>query len=267
MSEERGARASEEEVFGPTYTDAYDLIYGDKDYEGECDAVERLFRAYADGPVRDLLDFGCGTGNHALPLGARGYTVVGVDRSSNMLAQAETKLGAHAGAGRVEFFQGDVRDVDLGRQFDACLMMFAVLGYQTENEDVLAALKTARRHLRPGGLFVFDVWYGPAVLGERPSERVRVIETPAGQVLRVASGEMDTRRHLCTVRYQLWRLDGGGPVEHTSEAHRMRYFFPLELEHLLSCSGFETLRLGAFPEFEREPDERTWNVMCAARAV
>jgi hypothetical protein len=51
-------------------------------------------------------------------------------------------------------------------------MMFAVLGYQGENDDVLAALKTAHRHARPGGLFLFDVWYGPAVLHERPSQRV-----------------------------------------------------------------------------------------------
>ena len=53
-------------------------------------------------------------------------------------------------------------------------MMFAVLGYQHTNADVLDALATARAHLDVGGLFAFDVWYGPAVLSERPSERVKV---------------------------------------------------------------------------------------------
>ena len=252
------------ENFGRTYAGLYDLLYAEKDYEGECDAVERIFHAHG-GRVREVLDLGCGTGGHVLPLARRGYAVVGLDRSEQMRARALEKL-KDSGV-RAEFVLGDVRGADLGRQFDACLMMFAVLGYQTKNEDVLAALRTARRHLRAGGLFVFDVWYGPAVLAVRPSERVKVSETERGQVLRVASGELDVRRHVCTVRYQVWRIEEGGPVEHAAEEHVMRFFFPLELELMLSCAGFELLRLGSFPDLERDPDEQTWNVMCAARAV
>ncbi|HEV2764973.1 MAG TPA: class I SAM-dependent methyltransferase [Pyrinomonadaceae bacterium] len=257
------------ENFGRTYAGVYDLLYAEKDYEGECDAVERLFRTHADGRVREVLDLGCGTGGHALPLARRGYSVVGLDRSEEMRARAEEKLKTSdiTGGGHAEFMLGDVRGADLGRRFDACLMMFAVLGYQTGNEDVLAALKAARRHLREGGLFVFDVWYGPAVLAERPSERVKILETERGHVIRVAAGELDARRHACTVRYQVWRVEEGRPIEHTAEEHSVRFFFPLELEHLLSCAGFEMLRLGSFPDFERDPGEQTWNVMCAARAV
>ena len=256
------------ELFGRAYTGAYDLLYRDKDYEGECDLIGRLFETYSEAPVRDVLDLGCGTGNHVFPLTRRGYKVVGVDRSEAMLARAREKLKTDRGEeARAEFFRADVRSANLGRKFDACLMMFAVLGYQTETADVLAALGTARRHLRAGGLFLFDAWYGPAVLTERPSERVKVIPTERGQVLRAAEGELNTRLHVCMVRYKVWRLEEGVPVECAEETHRVRYFFPLELEHLLACTGFELLRLGAFPEFERDPAETTWNVMCAARAT
>jgi hypothetical protein len=53
----------------------------------------------------------------------------------------------------------------------------------------------------------------------------------------------------------------------TEESHRMRYFFPLELNLFLECSGFAPIRLGAFPEFDRDPDEQSWNVLGIARAV
>ncbi|HEY6189400.1 MAG TPA: class I SAM-dependent methyltransferase [Pyrinomonadaceae bacterium] len=254
------------EVFRHNYSDAYDLIYGEKDYEGECRLAERLFKRYGEHSIHNILDLGCGTGGHAHLLGQRGYRVVGVDRSEAMLAHAEKKACA-LGDARVQFRRGDVRSLDLEERFDAVLMMFAVLGYQAGNEDVLAALNTARRHLSIGGLLLFDVWYGPTVLQERPGERVKVIETQTGQILRAAHGELDTRLHLCHVRYQVWRLEEGISIERTEELHTMRYFFPLELELFLRCAGFTMLRLGAFPEFDRDPDETTWNVMCVARAI
>jgi SAM-dependent methyltransferase len=248
-------------VFSGDYAAVYDAVYQDKDYATECDLLERVFRTYGSGPVRRILDLGCGTGNHAVPLAERGYEVVGVDRSPDMLARARAR-GSSA-----RFELGDLRDVDLGEQFDAVVMMFAVLGYQLTNADVLAALGAARRHLHPGGLFFADAWYGPAVLRERPSDRVKVLDTPAGQVIRVASGELDVRHQLCSVRYHVWRIEDGRVAGETTERHRVRYFFPLELELFVAESGLDLQRLGGFPEIERDPDESTWSLSVVARAV
>jgi SAM-dependent methyltransferase len=254
------------EVFGSTYADAYDLLYGEKDYSSECRLIIKLLKRYGDR-VSSILDLGCGTGNHVFPLLRDGYEVAGVDRSLEMLAHAQKKLVASQSDGRVTFKQGDVRSVDLQRRFDAAIMMFAVLGYQLENIDVLSSLKTARRHLHPGSVFIFDVWYGPAVLHQRPSERVKIIPTANGKILRMTSGDLDVSKHLCSVNYHLWRLEAGQMVGETQEIHSMRYFFPLELNLFLESAGFSPLRLGAFPEFDRDPDDTTWNVLCIARAV
>ncbi len=253
-------------IFGSTYTGIYDYLYQDKDYAAECDLIETLLSVYGSRPTHSLLDLGCGTGNHALPLAERGYRVVGVDRSEGMLSQARAKVATTAAKERVEFYPGDVRTVDLQQMFDAALMMFAVLGYQLENADVLAALRTVRRHLQPGGLFIFDVWYGPAVLTIRPSERLKVIPTSTGRVLRVASSSLDTRHHTCDVRYHVWRLDSERLTGEVEEVHTMRFFFPRELEFFLECAGLALLRLGTFMDFERDPDETTWNVIGVARA-
>ena len=249
-------------TFSGGYATSYDLLYGEKDYAGECDLIERIISEYGLKPTGSLLDLGCGTGNHALPLASRGYGVAGVDRSEEMLAQVRAKAQTNAA-----FHAGDIRSIELGKTFDAALMMFAVLGYQLANEDVIQALGNARRHLNAGGLLIFDVWYGPAVLHLRPSERAKVVPTPEGQIVRFAGGSLDISRQICTVNYQVWQIQEDRVVSRVEESHRMRYFFPLEIELLLNSARFTRLRTGAFPEFAREPDEDTWNVLVVAKAV
>ena len=251
------------DLFGANYAAAYDQLYGDKDYTAEVDLLEHVFRCYSPLAVKRVLDLGCGTGNHAVPLAQRGYAVVGVDRSAEMLRQA----GERASAAR--FVLGDITSTQLDGAFDAVLMMFAVLGYQTRNCEAQAALSTARRHLATGGLLFADVWYGPAVLAQRPSDRVKVIDAfDGGQLIRVASSALDTHGDVCTVRYHLWRIVGGRVQAEVREEHPMRYFFEPELELLLSHVGFKLERVGAFPRFfEEEPSEETWNVAFAARAI
>jgi SAM-dependent methyltransferase len=252
------------ESFGSLYADCYDAIYREKDYEAECDLIERLFKTYGDGQIKTVLDLGCGTGNHALPLSLRGFEVIGVDRSESMLAQARKKAGP---AERDAFYQADIQSLNLGRRFDAALLMFAVLGYQSDNADVTAALRTARHHLRPGGLLLFDVWYGPAVLFQRPSEREKIIPTSTGKIQRVSSSKLDTSRHTCTVGYHVRKFAADQLLSESTEAHTVRYFFSAEVSLFLQSTAFTLIRLGAFPEFDCEPDETTWNVLAVARAL
>lgn len=256
-------------VFGRGYADQYDVLYGDKDYEAECDCLEEVFHRYGDDDVEAILDLGCGTGSHAIPLARRGYHVTGVDLSPEMLAQAQRKAQASlqlATCTRPTFLPGDVRSLDLDQAFDAVLMMFAVLGYQLTNDDVGAALQVVQQHLRPGGLFVFDVWYGPAVLAIRPSDRVKVVPTDDGELIRAASGKLDVRHHLCEVDYRLWRLSGDHLVGTGRECHPMRYFFPMELEHWLDGVGITLRALRAFPSLEEPASEQSWNVLGIAQA-
>jgi len=83
-------------VFRKEYADSYDLLYTDKDYKDECDMIEEVFTKYADGPIKSILDLGCGTGNHSIPLAQRGYEVTGVDISSDMLRIRDRRKTYHA---------------------------------------------------------------------------------------------------------------------------------------------------------------------------
>lgn len=251
-------------MFKQGYADQYDLFYGDKDYESECDLLEQALKRHGKEPVQTILDLGCGTGNHSIPLARRGYKVHGVDISENMLAHAVEKAQKETIKYPPVFSQGDVRSVDLGKQFDVVLMMFAVLGYQLTNEDVLAALRTVRKNLKPGGLFIFDVWYGPAVLAIRPSDRVKVIPTQDGKLIRIASGTLDINSQIAEVNYHVLKISGDKLVNETEETHKMRYFFSQELEMALNQTGLSLRTLTAFPNLTKPADETTWNTLIIA---
>jgi SAM-dependent methyltransferase len=253
------------QIFGQIYAPAYDVLYRDKDYDGEIELLRRVFLRYATQPVRKVLDLGCGTGSHAIRLAASGYQIVGVDRSSDMLAVADHK--SHEQAVSLRFHQADIRDVDLGDTFDAVIMMFAVLSYQQEDAHVRSVLRIARHHLRPNGLLLFDVWYGPAVAAQGPQQRVRTIEQDGNTWVRTSSGRLDNQLNLCHVDFYLRRMSGDRILDEVKETHTVRYFFPDEIEQFLNDSGFRLLRLGAFPAFDREPDHTTWNVMAVAVAA
>jgi SAM-dependent methyltransferase len=256
------------DAFAADYVAVYDALYEAKDYAGECEIVERAFRAYGDGPINDVLDLGCGTGGHAVPLARRGYIVHGIDLSAPMIAAAEArKARASDVADRLSFARGDARTVDAGRTFDAVIMMFAVLGYQTANEDVVATLANVRRHLEPGGLFVFDAWYGPAVLTAAPAVREITVPCDGGRVVRTGVGALDPRHHLSTVTFRVRRLAGEREVAAFDGTHRVRYFFPLEIEYFLAQAGLRLCHLSAFPTWDGALTNDTWNFFAVAQAT
>lgn len=253
-------------VFNSVYAEQYDHFYAEKNYGAECDLIEAALKKYATTAVKSLLDVGCGTGGHAIMLGQRGYAATGVDLSPHMLEHARAKADGLQFADKPQWLCGDARDFSAGKTFDAAIMMFAVIGYLTDNADVLAGLRNIRRHLPAGALFLCDFWYGPSVLAVRPSDRVRVLDLQGGEVIRVTTTQLNPVQHTADVNFRLWTMRGDQVVGRSSEMHRLRYFFPQEFALLLSQAGFAMQSISAFPSLDAPLNEQTWNAFVVARA-
>jgi SAM-dependent methyltransferase len=214
-----------------------------------------------------VLDVGCGTGEHALELARRGFRLAGVDLSHDMLRLARAKGAALPIEERPNWLHGDARTFEAGGPFDAAIMMFAVIGYLIRNDDVLQSLRNIRRHISTGALFICDFWYGPSVLTDRPTDRVKVLPTPAGKLIRTTQTKLDIAMHTADVTFMLWSIEGDRIASETTETHAMRYFFPQEFALLLSQSGFSMLSISAFPSIDAPLTDATWNAFVVARAV
>ena len=240
----------------------YDLLYSNKDYLTEAEFVSGLIRRHQPA-AKTILELGCGTGAHAQHLAEMGFIVEGVDLSPAMLQRAEARRSALPAnvSDRLSFRRGDLRSFRADREYDAVVSLFNVMSYLTLNEDLEAAFETAASHLRPGGIFLFDFWHGPAVLTQQPEVRVKSFEDDEIKLTRTAEPEL----HLCENKVRLtYTLDvkskAGADLESKSEAHDIRYLFAPEIEYL-SKSFFKMLEIRGFMK-DQPPGVEDWSAIC-----
>lgn len=246
------------------YSEYYDLLYQDKDYNSECDFVEAAFHRYADRKIRTVLDAGCGSGGHALSFNRRGYSIVGIDKSETMIQRARQR--ANDNQQKIDFSVADITTLDLGMKFDACVSMFSVIGYITKNKDVTNAFTNIRKHLNKGSLFIFDCWNGLAVMRTLPTTRLKTVASGDVRVLRFAEPVLDAANHLCRINYRLFITKGNKIESEIIEEHEVRFFFPQEIAYYLEDTGFQVLKICPFPKIEGKVDENEWNLAVIARA-
>lgn len=235
----------------------YDLLYRDKDYIAEVDYIISLLTRYGcTGP--NLLEFGSGTGRHGRLLAEQGYRVTGIERSPEMVAQAGSAPGFSCQV-------GDICTINLGQSFDAVLSLFHVMSYQTRNHEVQAVFSRAKEHLQPGGLFIFDIWYSPAVYTQSPSVRVKRMSAEDIEVTRLAEPYQYPNENRVDVNYTIFVHEtGGGNFSILSETHSMRHFSLPELDLIASSTGFERICAEEFLS-RAPPSEKSWGLCLVLR--
>lgn len=245
------------------YAAYYDLLYKDKDYHKEVSYINQLITKYSPKNVQNILDLGCGTGRHDFILTSHGYKVLGVDISKAMIDNANESN--HDKNTSIEFKVGDARTFRADSKFDAVISLFHVASYQTTNNDLQNYFKTAREHLEVGGIFIFDCWYGPGVLTDKPTTRVRKISNENFKLIRIAESDLDVTLNKVDVNYTIQMHSLDGKVNEFYEKHPMRYLFNQEIEQF-NEGQFEVLHSEEFLSGQKL-SPNSWNATFVLKAI
>jgi SAM-dependent methyltransferase len=244
--------------FGDLYSQYYDLLYSDKNYNSEVEYIDKLINENIN-TAKTILDKGCGTGKHAELLCDKGYKVHGIDLSEDMLKIAEIRRKDKEN--KLSFSYSNIQSLNLNKEFDAVVSLFHVMSYQNSNEELLNSFKVAKKHLNNDGIFIFDFWYGPAVLTDLPMTRVKRLENDNIKVTRIAEPVLHTQENIVDVNYDVFIEDKNTKeIVEKKELHKMRYFFDTELELICEQVGFKIEKRYEWMS-DKNPDFNSWNIV------
>lgn len=224
----------------------YDTFYRQRDVEGEVAfASEQLGLTNGRGGDARLLDFGCGTGSHALAFGRRGIAATGFDISDAMIAQATAKADAQPNTlAPVDFAAGELRAFcrALGdERFDGAVSFFNVLNCIPTPSAMVRDLSLIRDRLAPQARFLIDVWNGAAVFADEPRPDVHHYadeHDPDVEMIRITLPQTDRVEQCCTLRYRVLTLNRrNGRFSEFESIHSLHFLTPAQYRHLFELSG------------------------------
>lgn len=208
----------------------YDLIYGQlKDYKTEVQEIHQLIAEYAPNAV-DILDIGCGTGEHAFLLAQQyHYQADGIDIEPAFVDLAKQK---HPGG---EFTVGDMKDFLLRKEYDVILCLFSSIGYLDSEKSLQKALSCFRSHLRPDGLLIVEPWLEPGTM-TGGKVYLHTAETQDTKVCRMSFTELVENKSILHFEYLVGNEAG---ISSFNERHEMTLFTREQLTNSFRAAGFE----------------------------
>jgi SAM-dependent methyltransferase len=220
--------------FTNLYSQYYNLLYKDKDYSNEFQYVLSIINSLPPPPHgNSLLDIGCGTGKHLKFFQDSGYAVAGVDSSFEMLNEARQYLGPDA-----DLLCAKASEFKINKRFNIITSLFHVMSYQTETSEFEKVLINVSSHLVSGGLFLFDFWYGPAVLSDPPVIRIKRLEDTKIKITRLAEPVMHYNENVVDINFELFiEQKAMNSFVKLNEVHKMKYFFLPELKYFSKKAG------------------------------
>lgn len=228
---------------GTAYTilaDHYDELMEDIDYPAWADFYERMFSDHMEKKPEIVLDLGCGTGKLTSILAGRGYDMIGIDASPDMLSRAASL--AEEEKKKILYLEQDMRAFDLYGTVDAVVCSLDCINYLTKKEDVALCFDRVHTFLAPGGIFVFDVntkWKFEHVFGEESY----ILENE--HVFLGWQNFYNPNTGLCRFYLTFFKEGEDGRWDRYEEEQRERAYSDKTLRQLLQNAGFELITVCA----------------------
>lgn len=216
------------------YTDfayVYDRLMYDIDYSKWADYVEGIFRRNGLKPSL-ILDLGCGTGNFCMKMARRGYDMIGIDISTDMLSCAKTKSAAEGLD--ILFLNQDMTGFELYGTVDAVVCLMDSVNYVTDKRMVQRLFKLVNNYLNPRGLFIFDV--------NTPYKFEKVLSSNmfydiGSDITYIWENSYDKRKRICEFDLTFFISNDGELFRKYEETHLERAYTVDELKRFINNSN------------------------------
>ncbi|MDP2673067.1 MAG: class I SAM-dependent methyltransferase [Nanoarchaeota archaeon] len=249
------------------YSKYYDLIYQGKDYKKEEKFIEEVIKKFSPIKVENILSIGCGTCSYETILAKNGFKITGIDQSQTMLDLAQKKINEQKLKNKIKLIKADARNFRVDEKFDAVMEMFNIIGYHTTNDDLNKVLNNINKSLKINGIFFFDCWYLPAVLKDRPTDKIKEIQSEEKRIIRKTQSRLHVKKNVIEIKFTIDYIEKNKVVEKTKEIHLVRYWSLPELEYILNSNGFNMVKAGNFLDINTPPSENNWDIFIVAKKV
>jgi SAM-dependent methyltransferase len=237
----------------------YDRLNGEVDYAAFADLYERVFARYGIKP-RLVLDLGCGTGSMTLELARRGFDMIGVDASEEMLSHAMERMYRDGRSG-ILFLKQDMREFELYGTVGAVVSTLDCMNYLTDEQDLARTFSLVHNYLDPDGVFLFDV-NTPYKFRNTYGNNAYILEDEGS--LCAWQNDFDEQSGLCHFYLSVFEEDEDGRYVRADEEQTERCYSREALTEALTRAGFADIAF--FGDFDfNAPDECCERWYVAAR--
>ncbi len=241
----------------------YDKLNAEIDYKQWGDFIERCFECFLPSKPELVLDLACGTGRMTRELSARGYDMLGVDASEDMLSEAMYSYNSKG----ILYLLQDMRSFELYGTVGAVVCCLDSINYLLSEEDLHKAFATVHNYLDPDGLFIFDV-NTPYKFENIYSDNAYILEDgdENGAIYCGWQNEYDRESGICDFYLSLFEEDGNGAYIRSDEHQRERCYTLTEIKNTLAECGLEFIDIYADYAFgEPTEDTERWYIVAKAK--
>ncbi len=259
-----------------TIAGVYDSINSGVDYRKWADYIELNFKKYLKDRPELVLDLASGTGTMTLEMTRRGYDMIGVDGSAEMLARATDSLYDMIDSGELTedsprplFLCQDMRSFELYGTVGAALCCLDSLNYLTGDGELSKCLSLVHNYLDPDGIFMFDMntpYKFKNIYGENAYVYDMAASEDSSAKFCVWQNFYDEETRLCDFYLTLFEEGADGRYERSDEEQRERCYTLDEIRDALTGAGFELLDVFADTD-KTAPTETTERWHFVARAI
>ena len=224
----------------------YDKLNKEIDYSKWASFFETCFERYGSEKPSIVLDLACGTGRMTCEMAQRGYDMIGVDGSVDMLSEAYSK-----DTSGILYLCQDMRELELYGTVGATLCCLDSLNYLTEDGDLERVFSLVHNYSDPDALFLFDV-NSEFKFENIYADNSYILEDEnddGGAIFCGWQNSYDAKSRICSFYLSVFEEGDNGEYYRADEEQRERCYSVEEIRTALKKTGFELLDVFADTDF------------------